>query len=116
MAGEGPQPWEQPGAVRRDCLPHRAPLLRLLGLTGLLLGVLALLVIPAILAVGLGIAVNELGKRDLARMAAGSMDPSGAADTRRAMWWGDLGLILALFAGALWAPALFVHFGARLFR
>jgi hypothetical protein len=28
---------------------------------------------------------HEMGKRDLARMADGRMDPTGAADTRRTM-------------------------------
>jgi hypothetical protein len=45
----------------------------------------------------------------LARMATGTMDPSGEAVTRRAMWWGDLGLVLALFTGSLCATPFFVH-------
>jgi hypothetical protein len=53
-----------------------------------------------VLAAGLGVAVHELGKRDLARMAAGTMDPAGEADTRRAMWWGDVGTVLG-FCGVL---------------
>jgi hypothetical protein len=78
--------------------------------------VLSLLVIPALLAASLGVAVNKLGKRDLARMAAGRRDPAGEADTRRALWWGDLGLVLALGTGSLCAPAFFRHFGQLLLR
>jgi hypothetical protein len=28
------RPWDRPGAVRRDCEPHRGPALRLLGGAG----------------------------------------------------------------------------------
>ena len=44
--GAGPasddRPWERPGAVRRDCQPHRAPLLLALADASLLLGTLSL--------------------------------------------------------------------------
>jgi len=87
MAGDNSRhPWEQPGTGRLDCDPHRAHLLLRLGSIGFLLGLLSPLAVPAVLAVGLGAAVNALGKRDLARMAAGRMDSAGAADTRRVMW------------------------------
>ena len=33
------RPWEQPGAFRRDCEPHRGGLIRGLGLASLLLGI-----------------------------------------------------------------------------
>jgi hypothetical protein len=86
MADDLP-PWQQRGAGRRDCAPHRAHLLLRLGSVGFLLSLLSPLAVPAVLAIGLGAAVNAMGKRDLARMAVGRLDPAGAADTRRA-WWG----------------------------
>jgi hypothetical protein len=59
MAGidreQGAEPWRQPGAVRRDCLPHRARLLLRLGTAAFACGVLAwCLVFPLVLAVVLG--------------------------------------------------------------
>jgi hypothetical protein len=98
------QPWERPGAVRRDCEPHRGHLLLRLGSVGFLLSLLSCLLLSALLAVVLGVVVDAMGKRDRARMAAGTMDPSGAADTRRAMWSGDVGIVLGFFFGFLCAP------------
>ena len=100
---DDPQPWEEPGAVRRDCEPHRAHLLLRLGSVGFLLGLLSPLAVPAVFAVGLGAAVNAMGRRDLARMAAGTMVPSGAADTRVALRWGDVAMALG-FCGCLLCP------------
>jgi hypothetical protein len=93
------QPWEEPGAVRRDCKPHRAHLLLWLGSASFLLGLLSCLLLPALVAVVLGFIVSAMGSRDLALMADGSMDPAGDADTRRALRWGFVGTALALFAG-----------------
>jgi hypothetical protein len=44
------------------------------------------------------------------------MDRAGEADTRRAMWWGDVGLVLAFLGGFLCAPLFFVHFVYPFFR
>jgi hypothetical protein len=74
-----------------------------------LLGLLAPLALPGVLA-GLGVAVHEMGKRDLAQMAAGRVDPAGAAGTRRAMLWGDVGIVLAVLGILFCAPLLFLHF------
>jgi len=65
--GAGPasddRPWERPGAVRRDCQPHRAPLLLALADASLLLGALSLcLGFPTLAAFACG-----AGARGLAR-------------------------------------------------
>src|SRR5690348_2510613 len=94
----GERPWEGPGAVRRDCEPHRGPLLGVLGGLALLCALLspALLClvppplglegfVPSWLAgVALGGVVFTLARRDLRRMAAGLMDPEGEAATEGA--------------------------------
>jgi hypothetical protein len=115
MAADLP-PWEQSGAVRRDCEPHRAHLLLRLGSVGFLLSLLSPLAVPALLAAAVGVAVHEMGNRDLARMRQGRMGPTGEPDTRRAMWWGDLGTLLAFFGGFLCAPLFFFHFVYPFFR
>jgi hypothetical protein len=108
------QPWQEPGAVRRDCEPHRAHLLLRLGSVGFLLGLLSPLALPGLLAAALGVAVHEMGKRDLARMAAGRMDPQSEADTRLAMWRGDVGTVLGFCGGVLCAPVFVLNFASFL--
>jgi hypothetical protein len=116
MPDEGRHPWEEPGAVRRDCEPHRAHLLLWLGSVGFLLSLLSPLAVPAVLAAALGVAVHEMGRQDLAQMAAGRLGPAGEAHTARAMWWGDVGLVLAFFGGFVCAPLFFFHFVYPFFR
>jgi hypothetical protein len=84
------QPWEEPGAVRRDCLPHRGPWLTLLVVAALLC---AIALPPAGLA--LSILTRRLAKGDLARMAYGTMDPDGEARTRNVFQAGLGGVIIA---------------------
>jgi hypothetical protein len=101
-----PRPWEDPGAVRRDCEPHRGPALRLVGRLGLALGVASAALTgfwflglayaphdPTVTVLGvaaLALAVGAWGfaggvwwacSRDLALMGAGRMDPAGRAQT-----------------------------------
>jgi hypothetical protein len=100
MGGDSPRPWDEPGAVRRDLEPHRADLLLRLGSVAFVLSLLSPLAVPGVLAAALGVAVYRMGKRDLTRMAAGKMDPAGAADIRLATWRGDVGTVLG-FCGVL---------------
>ena len=96
-------PWERPGAVRRDCEPHRGQLVLKLADAGLLLGALALcLGFVALLALALGAAAWVLASRDLRRMRSGLMDPRGRADTARGRTRGRAGLALGLYAAVLW--------------
>src|SRR5262245_52620816 len=87
---DDPRPWERPGAVRRDCAPHRGRLLRVLGAIALVCGILALLLaVPGLVGLPLSVAVLRLSGRDLARMRRGLLDPAGRAETERA---GDLAI------------------------
>src|SRR5262249_10861811 len=73
-----PRPWERPGAVRRDCKPHRGELLGRLGDLSLALGVLAMVTwAPALVGLPLALVVVVLAPGDLAQMDAGVMDPAG---------------------------------------
>src|SRR5262249_52777979 len=71
------RPWGRPGAVQRDCEPHRGAVLlalgrvRVLGFLSLAGGVAA----PAALAVG--VVALVLCARDEREMAAGRRDPAG---------------------------------------
>ena len=78
-------PWELPGAVRRDCEPHRGELLRWLSrVTAFLAAAGVLFIVPALFALPLGAAVWVMARHDLALMRLGGMDPAGEADTRQA--------------------------------
>ena len=104
---EEPRPWEQPGALRRDAVPHRGNWLLLLGRTALAFGALALcLAVPALVGLSLGAAVWVLGQRDLARMRAGIMDRTGRGDVQRAMDLAIAGALLSLFGLVIYGSAL----------
>jgi hypothetical protein len=86
-----PRPWEQPGAVRRDCRPHRGPWLLMLSGLGLLLA-------PLLLALPLCAAGWVLAGRELIGMEAGLIDPEGEDAAVRARKLAFAGLLLALAA------------------
>jgi hypothetical protein len=93
------QPWDRAGAVRRDCEPHRAHLLLVLGYAGAACGLLSCLFLPGLGAVVLGIAVEAMARTDLAKMRQGRMDPAGKAATERGRAWADLGGSLGALIG-----------------
>jgi hypothetical protein len=96
-------PWARPGAVRRDCEPHRGKLVLKLADASLLLGAFALcLGFVAGLALACGAAAWVLASRDLGRMRSGLMDPRGQADTARGRTRARAGLALGLYAAVLW--------------
>jgi hypothetical protein len=113
------RPWEQLGTFRRDCDPHRGPLLLWSGRAGLACGLLALflpilalgalgwagglalVLLFDLTGLGLGAAVNVLARRDLASMGAGTMDPAGWHDTSVAQGTAFGALIVSTVAGLL---------------
>jgi hypothetical protein len=102
-SGEDDRPWERPGAVRRDCEPHRGALLRVLKSAcgfSILGGFLCAPV--ALVALGVGLTTWRLARRDLRAMRAGRMDPAGmplAVEARRT------GCAAVLFP-ILWLPVV----------
>jgi hypothetical protein len=101
------QPWEQPGAVRRDCEPHRGPWLHLLGGSALACGVLSVLVPLGVpLGLILGVWVARECTADLAKMRAGLMDPAGREVAVNARGLGFAGLVMSVVFGALWTIIL----------
>jgi hypothetical protein len=60
------RPWEQAGAIRRDCEPHRGEFLSFLGGVSAVCGLVSLcLVFPALLGLPLGLAAWAISLRDL---------------------------------------------------
>ena len=95
------RPWERPGAVRRDCAPHRAGLLLAVADTSLLLGALSLaLGFLAVTGLCVGAAAWALAARDLRWMRARVMDPAGRSRTARAR--ARAGVAFSLYAVVLW--------------
>jgi hypothetical protein len=78
--------------VRRDCAPHRAS-------TVLVLGILSLVICHVIL----GPIAWIMGSADLRAMRDGRMDPEGEGSTRAGMICGIIGTCLALFGCLIWA-------------
>lgn len=79
-------PWEQPGAVRRDCEPHRGELLMRMAAASFVCAALGCLTwgITGVLSIVLGLFVLIFAHRDLSAMSAGRTDPSGERITQRA--------------------------------
>ena len=99
---EGDRPWERPGCVRRDCEPHRGPLLEGLGAIGVVFGLLAcpILCWPAgLVALPVGVGVWAAARRDLRLIRGGVMDPAGRARVELARQFGQLAVLLAVACG-----------------
>jgi hypothetical protein len=97
------RPWEQPGNVRRDCLPHRGGDLLFLGNVARWCGLLALIsCAPALIAFPLGLVIHSLGERDLRRMHAGMMDPQGRPQTLAACSAAVQGTACGIAAAVIW--------------
>jgi hypothetical protein len=101
-------PWELPGECRLDALPHRGQRLQHLGETAFALGMLSpvlpiLGLLPAALALLMGLTVWGVATYDLAQMQRGEMDSCGRNRTdearllgRAAVWLGLIGFTLAV--------------------
>ena len=104
MAGDDhQQPWQRPGAVRRDIEPHRGRLLLMLANAALVSGVASACLPGAlVLAFVLGLLAYGLAGSDLRKMRAGLLDPSGRDDAVRARQRSLLALFVGLAAECLW--------------
>ena len=98
------RPWERADApLRRDCEPHRGPLLLSLGRASIclaapgLLGVAFLpLTLAALLAFSAGLAASLMAHQDLELMMRKEMDPDGERNTRTGQTCGNVGLVIGL--------------------
>jgi hypothetical protein len=97
------QPWEQPGAVRRDCEPHRGHLLLTIGFAVLICWLLSLLLIPAVFGVILATLGWWMAVIDLGKMEKGLLHPDGKEATERACDMCRRGFMLNSLIVALWA-------------
>jgi hypothetical protein len=101
------EPWERPGAVRRDCEPHRGELLARLADLAIILAVLSVLFCaPIFVALPLAVTVVLLAARDLDRMAAVQLDRRGEHQTRDAMERGYWAVRLCVLTVLLWLVVL----------
>ena len=101
------RPWERPGAVRRDCQPHRGLLLMILGHAGLLwAGLGCLYGLSTVVSLPLSITAWVLARRDLAKMDAGEMDARGMEGTLSGWRCGAGGTFVSLAWLAFWGVVL----------
>ena len=93
-----------PAPVRRDCEPHRGPLLAGMGNFTLAAGGLTLCVagLPLVVVLPLGITTWVMASNDLARMRTGEMEPDGRTQTESARTSAITGLVLSVFFAAGW--------------
>jgi len=94
------RPWEQQGGgVRRDCEPHRGPLVLTLGIISVVLATFSFcpyqLLLVSLVGLGFGFPALLMGKSDLKAMAAGTMDPKGQGLTQAGWICGIVGARLS---------------------
>jgi hypothetical protein len=114
------RPWELPGAFRRDCEPHRGPLVVFLGRAAFalsfVLAAIPLVDLPVLQAwrfPGWGLpliplagtlpslAVWALARHDLALIRGGWMDPAGESQVQEGWRHGAAGMKVAALSVAL---------------
>jgi hypothetical protein len=89
--------------LRRDCEPHRGSTVFVMGLISLIASPLALLLICCaplslvlcFVSLGLGIPAWAMGRSDLKKINAGTMDPRGLGRTKAGWIMGMIGTILS---------------------
>jgi hypothetical protein len=108
------RPWERPGAVRRDCKPHRGRLLVVLVTASELFSVLSILfptayfgfpfwafAIQSLIGPLLGALSWAVVRHDLGQMEAGLIDPGGREQLRLARGFAIAGVALGLLPWVL---------------
>ncbi|MBL8793328.1 MAG: hypothetical protein JNM56_05450 [Planctomycetia bacterium] len=97
------EPWERPGALRRDCEPHRGELHVRLADCTFILALASIHCFPTIpLALSLALVVSRMASRDLDRMAAVPLDRPGEHLTRKALESAASALKLCAFGIGFW--------------
>jgi hypothetical protein len=116
------EPWELEGGSKRDCISHRADLLKLLTKASFIAGCISVfafpLLIPSLVAIVTGLSARMMAARDLVEMRAGEMEHRGYRATEKAWFDSQVGMILSLvgfifwlFPGALLLALYRFHFG-----
>jgi hypothetical protein len=96
------RPWEQAGAIRPDCIPHRGPQLLRLGFASVLLA-------PAGVGLALGAIVWCLANWDLQQMRSGLMHAAGRTDTEDARQYAITGALTATYSLACVGALALLH-------
>ncbi|HEV3082160.1 MAG TPA: hypothetical protein VGY66_20425 [Gemmataceae bacterium] len=96
----GGEPWERPGAVRRDCEPERGGLVITLGIISLVCAVPAFACcffgpVFGVFGLATGIPAWTIGHKDLRKMREYTMDPAGRSMTGAGMVCGIIGTLLS---------------------
>ena len=96
------------GRLRRDCEPHRGPMLAGMGNITLVAGGLTLCLagLPLLVTLPLGITTWVLAAADLGKMRNGEMEAQGRIQTETARTSAITGIVLSLFFAAGWGLLL----------
>src|SRR5947209_5457596 len=100
------EPWELEGRSKRDCISHRAGLLKLLTKASVIAGCISVfafpLLIPSLVAIVTGLSARAMAAHDLDQMRSGEMDHRGYRETEKAWFDSLVGIILSLVGFILW--------------
>jgi hypothetical protein len=99
---EDERPWERRGGVRRDGEPHRGTMVLVFGILSIVFGAVVPagaccgpLAVAGFVGLGMGIAAWVMGRRDLAKIDAGTMDPRGRGSTKAGKICGIIGTLVS---------------------
>jgi hypothetical protein len=109
------RPWEGDGPLRFDFEPHRGRLLLTLAVLGLWMGVATLFVGGACGPLGLPLSITTwlLARRDLRRIRAGSVDPTGEQELADAREGAFGGIMLNGLGFGFWSVLALLVFRAQ---
>lgn len=97
------RPWAKPGAVRRDCEPHRGKLIVFAGRLSITMGLtgccMPLLLLPAW---GLLLFALVVSRQDLPLIERGLMDRDGETMTRHGGRAALVGMLVSLISSGIW--------------
>jgi uncharacterized membrane protein len=86
---------------RRDSAPPRGPLLLTLALISVIVSITSVFGLPALVAVGLGLAVYFMARHDLKLIEEGRLDPQGSSHTESAQRVAVAAIAVSVLLGTL---------------
>ncbi|GIW79889.1 MAG: hypothetical protein KatS3mg105_1696 [Gemmatales bacterium] len=102
-AADSRPPWEREGGFRRDCEPHRGPLILTLGILSIVIGFLGVCTmgIGGVVGAIIGIVGWILGQTDLKKIRHNRMDPLGHGSTHAGWVCAIIGTVISVLTSLM---------------